>query len=73
MLTLELARYTNFGQDYIEILMSIPGTEGVAESRWEIHDTGMLPSTANDLHAWVSRVIAAACIRSGRQQEVLPL
>lgn len=73
VLTLECSVVANFGEQYFEVLVSVPNTEGVAQAAWPMKNGFLDAPQASDLTAWVGQMVIAAIWGQSGQQEVLPL
>lgn len=73
VLTLECSVVANFGESYFEVLVSVPGTDGVAQAAWPMKQGYLDAPQASDLTAWVGQMVIAAIWGHSGEQEVLPL
>lgn len=73
VLTLECNVVANFGENYFEVLVSIPGNDGMAQAAWPMRNGYLDAPQASDLTAWVGQMVIAAIWGHSGQQEVLPL
>lgn len=73
IIVLEVSIVENFGERNLEVIVSIPGNEGILDHSWPLQYGGLNPRNWEDCVSWVNSMLWSSIQANWAQQEVLPL
>lgn len=73
VLTLECSVVDNFGERRFEVLVSLPGHDGIAVAEWPMRNAYLDAAQFSDMVSYVGSMMSSSIYANTGLQEVLPL